>query len=247
MRRLLPDPDSGPLDVAELIAGLALGDRAPADRPYTVANFIESVDGRASFDGRSSALGDDGDKQVFRALRSVCDVVLAGTGTLAAEHYGRLVRDAAVQTARERHGLPTQPLLCTLTRAGRVSREIPLLADRDARVIVYSGAAIDFGDVAASVEVVTVDPAQLTVSWALCDLRARHAARLVLCEGGPTLLGQLIEQRAVDELFLTLAGKLAGGAGPGIVAGLQLTDPLAVSLLWLLEQDGSLFLRYRLG
>jgi len=94
---------------------------------------------------------------------------------------------------------------------------------------------------------VTVDPAQLTVSWALCDLRARHAARLVLCEGGPTLLGQLIEQHAVDELFLTLAGKLAGGAGPGIVAGLQLTDPLAVSLLWLLEQDGSLFLRYRLG
>ena len=247
MRRLLPDPDPGPLDVAELIAGLALCDRAPADRPYTVANFIESVDGRASFDGRSSALGDDGDKQVFRALRSVCDVVLAGTGTLAAEHYGRLVRDAGVQAARERHGLPTQPLLCTVTRGGRISREIPLLADRDARVIVYSGAVVDLGDVAASVEVVTVDPAQLTVAWALRDLRVRHAARLVLCEGGPTLLGQLIGPGAIDELFLTLASKLAGGAGPGIISGLQLTDPLAVSLLWLLEQDGTLFLRYGFG
>ena len=96
MRRLLPDPDPGPLDVSQLIAALALGDRATADRPYTVANMIESVDGRASFDGRSSALGDAGDKQVFRALRSVCDVVLVGPGTLASEHYGRLVRDADV-------------------------------------------------------------------------------------------------------------------------------------------------------
>jgi riboflavin biosynthesis pyrimidine reductase len=246
VRRLLPDPDPGPLDVAELIAGLKLGDRATADRPYTVANMIESVDGRGSFDGRSSALGDAGDKQVFRALRSVCDVVLAGTGTLATEHYGRLVRDADVQAARERHGLAPQPLLCTVTRSGHVPPEIPLLADPDARVVIYSGAAVDLGDVAAAVQVITVDPDRLSVAAALRDLRIRRQARLVLCEGGPTILGQLIGDRGLDELFLTFAGKLAGGAGPAIVSGLTLPDPLAVSLLWLLEQDGSLFLRYRL-
>lgn len=246
MRRLLPDPDPGPLDVPALIAGLQLGDRATADRPYTVANMIESVDGRGSFDGRSSALGDAGDKQVFRALRSVCDVVLAGTGTLATEHYGRLVRDADVQAARERHGLAPQPLLCTVTRSGHVPPEIPLLADPDARVVIYSGAAVDLGDVAAAVQVITVDPDRLSVAAALRDLRIRRQARLVLCEGGPTILGQLIGDRGLDELFLTFAGKLAGGAGPAIVSGLTLPDPLAVSLLWLLEQDGSLFLRYRL-
>jgi riboflavin biosynthesis pyrimidine reductase len=247
VRRLLPDPDLGPLDVSELIAGLKLGDRATAERPYTVANLIESIDGRATFDGRSSALGDDGDKQVFRALRSVCDVVLAGTGTLATEHYGRLVRDADVQAARARHGLAPQPLLCTVTRSGHVPPGIPLLADPDARVVIYSGAAVDLGDVAASVEVITVDPGRLSFASALDDLRVRRQARLVLCEGGPTVLGQLIEDRAIDELFLTFAGKLAGGTGPGIVSGLALQDPLAVSLLWLLEQDGSLFLRYGFG
>jgi riboflavin biosynthesis pyrimidine reductase len=247
VRRLLPDPDPGPLNVSELIAGLELGDRATAERPYTVANMIESVDGRGSFDGRSSALGDAGDKQVFRALRSICDVVLVGTGTLATEHYGRLVRDADVEAARERHGLAPQPLLCTVTRSGHVSPEIPLLADPDARMIIYSGAAVDLGDVAASVQVVTVEPAGLSVVSALHDLRARQQVRLVLCEGGPTLLGQLIGYRAIDELFLTFAGKLAGGTGPPIVSGLALPDPLAVSLLWLLEQDGSLFLRYGFG
>ena len=245
MRRLLPDPDPGPLDAAALVAELELADRAAADRPYTIANFIESVDGRASFDGRSSALGDAGDKAIFRALRSVCDVVLAGTGTLAAEHYGRLVRDPQLTALRAQRGLPAQPLLCTVTRSGRVSREIPLLSDAAARVIIYSGAPLDLGEVAASVEVVRVDPARLTLDSALRDLRSRHDVRLVLCEGGPTVLGQLISGRAIDELYLTLAGKLAGGDGPGIVAGLQLAEPLAMQLCWLLEQDGSLFARYR--
>jgi riboflavin biosynthesis pyrimidine reductase len=247
VRRLLPEPSPGPLDVSELIAGLGLGDRATAERPYTVANMIESVDGRGSFDGRSSALGDDGDRQVFRALRSACDVVLAGTGTLATEHYGRLVRDGDVQAARERGGLAPQPLLCTVTRSGHIPPDIPLLADPDSRMVIYSGAAIDLGEVAAAVEVITVDPARLSVASALQDLRARRQARLVLCEGGPTVLGQLIGDRALDELFLTFAGKLAGGDGPAIVSGLTLPEPLAVSLLWLLEQDGSLFLRCALG
>jgi riboflavin biosynthesis pyrimidine reductase len=247
VRRLLPDPDPGPLDVSELIARLELGDRATADRPYTVANMIESVDGRGSFDGRSSALGDDGDRQLFRALRSVCDVVLAGTGTLAAEHYGRLVRDADLQAARERLGLTPQPLLCTVTRSGHIPPAIPLLTDPDARMVIYSGAAVDLGEVAAAVEVITVDPGRLSVASALHDLRVRRHARLVLCEGGPTVLGQLIEAQAIDELFLTFAGKLAGGDGPAIVSGLTLQEPLAVSLLWLLEQDGSLFLRYGFG
>jgi riboflavin biosynthesis pyrimidine reductase len=247
VRRLLPDPDPGPLDVSKLIAELKLGDRATAERPYTVANMIESVDGRGTFDGRSSALGDAGDKQVFRALRSVCDVVLVGTGTLAIEHYGRLVRDADVAAARERLGLAAQPLLCTVSRSGHIPPEIPLLADPAASMIIYSGAPIDLGDVAATVEVVTVDPSRLSVASALRDLRIRRQLRLVLCEGGPTVLGQLIDDRAIDELFLTFAGRLAGGTGPAIVSGLTLPDPLAVSLLWLLEQDGSLFLRYGFG
>lgn len=246
MRRLLPDPDPGPLDVGALVAGLELAACAPADRPYTIANLVQSADGRATFDGRSTALGDDGDRQVFRALRSVCDVVLVGTGTLAAEHYGRLVRDGALQAAREARGLPVQPLLCTVTRSGRVSREIPLLADPDARLLVYSGVPIDIGEVAASVQVVTVDADRLTIAPVLGDLRTRHSARLVLCEGGPTLFAQLLAQRVVDELFLTLAARLAGGDGPTVVSGLALSEPLALSLRWLLEQDGSLFARYAL-
>ena len=142
--------------------------------------MIESVDGRGSFDGRSSALGDAGDRQVFRALRSVCDVVLVGTGTLATEHYGRLVRDADVQAARERGGLAAQPLLCTVTRSGHIPPGIPLLADPDARMVIYSGAAVDLGDAAASVQVVTVDPAGCR-SPPRCTISASGRGRAWFC------------------------------------------------------------------
>jgi riboflavin biosynthesis pyrimidine reductase len=75
-------------------------------------------------------------------------------------------------------------------------------------------------------------------------LRVERGIRALLCEGGPRLHAQLIDAGLVDELFVTHAAKLAGGAGPGLVTGLaELERPL--ELAWLLEEDGELFARYR--
>jgi riboflavin biosynthesis pyrimidine reductase len=84
--------------------------------------------------------------------------------------------------------------------------------------------------------------------WAdLADLlRSLHGegVRAVMCEGGPTLHGSLQAAGLVDELFLTIAPKLAGGGAPRILEGaLGAVEPL--ELAWLLEQDGELFARYR--
>ena len=77
-----------------------LGSRRAALRPsapFTVANFVSSLDGRASVQGRSGGLGDDGDKAMFRALRRASDAVLVGTGTMA---------DRALRADRRRPGRP---------------------------------------------------------------------------------------------------------------------------------------------
>jgi riboflavin biosynthesis pyrimidine reductase len=75
-------------------------------------------------------------------------------------------------------------------------------------------------------------------------LREARGIRAVLCEGGPHLHAQLIEAGLVDELFVTHAPKLAGGEGPGLVAGLAERER-ALELAWLLEDAGELFGRYR--
>ncbi len=246
MRRLHPEP-ADPVDPGELIAGLCLAERAPATRPFTVANFVASADGRASVDGGSTALGDAGDKAVFRALRGCADALLAGTGTLAAEHYGRLSRDPAVVALRARLALPAQPPLVTLTRSGVVP-QIPLLEDPDSTLLVYTSAELDLDPaaVSATVHVIRRPPQELTVATVLGDLRARHGVRLLLCEGGPLIFSELVAAGACDELYLTLAAQLAGGEPGAITRHLALDGPLELRLLWALEQAGSLYLRYGL-
>jgi 5-amino-6-(5-phosphoribosylamino)uracil reductase len=243
MRRLLPDP--GPADPTQLIPDLGLAERATAERPYVIANFVSSVDGRATFNGGSTGLGDDGDKAIFRSLRGCADAIMAGTGTLAAEHYGALGRDPTVAAVRERLGLPAQPPLVTVTRSGQIPR-IPLLDDPGSTVIVYSGAEPDLAETQATVHVVRREPDQLTMTEVLRDLRTEHGVRLLLCEGGPSVFGRLIAEAVADELFLTVAAKLAGGDPTSITAQLRLTAPADMSLRWVLEQDGSLYLRYGL-
>ena len=243
MRRLHPDP--GPVDPVALISGLALGDRAPAGRPYTIVNFVASVDGRATVGGGSTGLGGAGDRHIFRALRACADAVLAGTGTLRAEHYGRLVREPGFVALRARLGLPPQPLAVTITRRGSLP-EIPLLHDPESTLLVYSGAELDPPGRSADVEIIRRDPDELGTAAVLADLRTR-GVRLLLCEGGPTLFGDLVSRRVADELFLTVAPTLAGGDGGAITRGLELEQMRDLRLEWALQEGSSLFLRYALN
>ena len=50
-------------------------------------------------------------------------------------------------------------------------------------------------------------------------LRSERGVRSLLCEGGPRLHGNLVEAGLVDELFVTVAPKLAGGMGPNLIEG----------------------------
>ena len=65
-----------------------------------------------------------------------------------------------------------------------------------------------------------------------------------MAEGGPTLNGQLIAGGLVDELSLTVAPALVAGTSAR-VAHDPATTLSGLSLVHVLEEDGSLFLRYR--
>lgn len=238
-------PPGGPVEIEAYINGLEFAARTPAERPFTVANFISSIDGRASVQGRSGGLGDAGDKAVFRALRRTVDAVLVGTRTLAAERYGRIVADPEARERRRARGLPAEPLACTLTRSGSLPLDIPLFAEPEAEVVVFSGQPVDLTGVQAQVEVVRID-GQLSFASALRHLRAQRDVRALLCEGGPGVFGALLGEGVVDELFLSFAAMLTGGGdAPAITRGPELPAPAQVTLKGVLGRGESLFLRYR--
>jgi 5-amino-6-(5-phosphoribosylamino)uracil reductase len=235
------------VEAEDLVGGLDLAARAGEDRPYTVVNFISSADGRATFHGRSAPLGDPGDRELFHALREQAEAVLAGTTTIAVERYGRLIPDPDRRRRRVDAGQSAEPLACVVTRSGEVPTDAPLFAEPEARIVVFGPVGLDLGRVEARVEVVELDPGELTLTTAMRRLRSGIGIRSLLCEGGPTMFGALLMEGLVDELFLTFAPKLTGGGtSHAITSGPQLPEIQPLELIWALEHENSLYLRYAL-
>ena len=246
LRRLHPEP--GELTLEEATSGLRLGDLAPAGRPYVVCNMVATLDGRATLGGRSGPIGDDVDRAIFHGLRTQADAVLAGTGTLRTERYGRLVRDPANRARREREGLAPDPIACVISRSGNVPFDIPLFQDPDSVIALYAPEHAPIDECPARVEVTVLPVEDLHPGAVLPRLRADHGVRSVLCEGGPTLNRSLIADGALDELFLSLAPKIsAEPSALSLVAGPPLDDPLEVRLVSALEAADALYLRYALA
>jgi riboflavin-specific deaminase-like protein len=246
LRRILPD--QADLTPEEALAGLRLAELAPPDRPYVVVNFVSTADGKAAVHGRSGPIGDDVDRQLFHRLRTQVDAVLVGSGTLRVEGYGRLVRDPQLRAARQGEGLEPDPLAVTVTRSFDLPMDIPLFQSPEQPVVVFAPPGQAPPGPREGMTVEELDPAELTLTSVLRRLRGHHAVRSVLCEGGPTLFGSLLHEGVADELFLSLAPRIAGGAeAPTIVTGAPLPELVEMELRWVLEAEGSLYLRYALS
>jgi riboflavin biosynthesis pyrimidine reductase len=91
----------------------------------------------------------------------------------------------------------------------------------------------------------TVEVCRIThVEEVIRDL-ARRGARRILCEGGPTLNSALLSAGFVDDIYLTIAPKLAAGEDPlTIIKGPRVEPMRPLELRSLVERDGELFLRY---
>lgn len=236
---------------------LGLWERPPRvpGRPRVLLNMVSTVDGRASVEGRSAPLSSPADRDLFHALRSAVDAILVGAGTARAERYGPLIPDAGRRAERERAGMPAEPLACVVSASLALGADLPLLAAPQARVALLTPSGGELEGAAARIEYVRCRRAdgKLDLAGALEAVGERFGVGLMLCEGGPHLAGELLAGGLLDDLFLTLSPALAGEAGAGagpelrILAGAELSQPVAVELLEVLEHGSQLFLHYRVA
>ncbi len=120
--------------------------------------------------------------------------------------------------------------------------DAPLFADGGGRVLVFTASEADPPETATTLRIVRHEGA-VDLAAALQHLRHERGVRALLCEGGPHLHAQMQADGLVDDLFLTIAPKLAGGDAPRVIEG-ELPAVAPLSLAWLLEEDGELFARY---
>ncbi|HEX3434352.1 MAG TPA: dihydrofolate reductase family protein [Solirubrobacteraceae bacterium] len=235
-------------DELDLLARASAG--AGTTRPYTILNMVSTVDGRASIGGRSGALGDRADRELFHALRASVDAVMAGAGTVRVERYGRIIPNADTRRRRVERGLSEEPMACIVSGRLSLAADTPLLNEPDARVVLITPSQSSLPETSAQIDYVRARrDGLLDLPAAMAELAERLGVRTLLCEGGPHLNGQLLLAGLVDELFLSFSPKLAGGEDATgealrIVAGVEFAAPLSLQLLSVLESASTLFLRY---
>lgn len=236
--RLWPDAVSS-LSDENIVASLQ------SDAPVLRVNFVSSVDGAVTHDGRSGGLSDEADKRHFELLRRVCDVVLVGAGTVRDEGYGPMRVSEESACWRVANGLPEHPVFALVSGSLDLDPESRIFTDAPVRPIIFTtsrGAhrAAAFADLA---DVVVAGTDRVPGPDIVSALHER-SLRNVLCEGGPDLFGSMLADGVVDEFFLTVNPTLEAGDARRISAG-ELAEPAHLALASILSSDSTLLLRYR--
>jgi len=202
---------------------------SPRGRPHVFSNFVTTLDGVVSLNENGHASGGDisgfcaEDRMVMGLLRAIADVVVIGSGTLAADSR-HLWTAAAIypELAQEYRQLSQAlgnsgtPLHVIVSGSGTVDLGLPVFASGKVQTLILSTApgakrllrqAVPD---AVEVRAIGLGARPISARAILDEVCRAHPARRILVEGGPRLLGDFYAERLLDEQFLTLAPQIAG-------------------------------------
>ena len=223
-------------------------------------NFVESIDGVAAIPGvkKSSAVVSEGapaDRFTMAVLRAVADAIVIGSGTFA-EHDGPWTAERAyppaadlIPRARESvSAIGTAPTLVVVTASGGLPADHPSLASALVATTSAGARAMAAKDVVCAGLIDVGESDDVDPATVVERLRERGYRR-ILTEGGPSLMGSMLEASVVDELFVTISPKLLGGGGdrPPLTGEADLLGRAPdARLVSVRRSDDYLFLRYGL-
>jgi riboflavin biosynthesis pyrimidine reductase len=227
------------------------------------SNFVTSVDGVATLGAGTSAGSvisgrNQADRFLMGLLRACADAVLVGAGTLRAtpNHlwtpghvYPQQVEGFA--GLRRSLGRSAEPRLVLVTRQGDVDASHVAVQHGALIFTTKSGAQACRPHMPPSCEVVVLgDGEDVDLAAVVHELRNRNLG-VLLTEGGPHVMGELVDTGLLDEAFLTVSPVLAGRGKTrrlGMVEGVELLPQRGVwpRLLSARRHGDYLFLRYGL-
>jgi riboflavin biosynthesis pyrimidine reductase len=235
-------------EVPDALAPYLAVDRSrPQHECWVTGHMVAGLDGTAAVDGRVGSLSTAPDQALFRSMRQIADVVLVGAETVRREGYGPVRLTDEAQAQRRRQGRPPTPPIAVVSRSLAFNWQAKVFTDApgDARthVITCAAADPDLRSEAGRVADVIVAGDERVEPAAAMQALAELGHRVVLCEGGPTWLGELVAADRLDELCLTISPFMGGDPLP-----VSVTPPgaalAAFGLKGAMVEDGALFLRY---
>jgi 5-amino-6-(5-phosphoribosylamino)uracil reductase len=183
-----------------------------AERPYTLLSCCMSIDGYLSGATEERLLlSNDADLDRVDALRAGSDAILVGAATVRNDNPRLLVRTPARREERVARGLPPSPMKVTVTGRAKLDPGANFFTLGDAAKLVYcaSSAVAEARDQLGPVATVIGGGDPMEMRWVSQDLHAR-GVRLLMVEGGGTVLTQFLTADLVDELHLAVAPFFVG-------------------------------------
>lgn len=219
-----------PPQIRKLYGPFGLPASGDSVRPYISSNFVMGLDGRVSFRELKNLAGgrivsrSAEDRWLMDFFRAHHDAVLIGANTLREEDgpdglgwdFGikddelRAYRDDTLHLARLK--------VIVLTGSGNIDANFHLFnSPRVEPWFITSpqgNEKLRFQLASrrdAEPKIITAGSGgHVHVARALQQLRQEHGVRTLLCEGGPTVYGQLIKNNFVDEEFRTISMQVLG-------------------------------------
>jgi riboflavin biosynthesis pyrimidine reductase len=233
-------PDDSEAALAELYA-------YPDEGCWVRANMVSTLDGAATgADGRSGTVNTPADHRVFHVLRGLADVVLVGAGTVRAERYGLPQAHPGLADLRAKQDQRPVAVLAVVTRSGNIPGDLGLLDGAPSAIVVTTELAgrdtlAGLRDAVGCDAVIVAGERSVDLNVAVDALQDMGLDR-VLCEGGPSLLADLVASGELDELCLTSSPLVIGGPAHRILAGASVERRFG--LAHLLVSDGTLLARW---
>jgi diaminohydroxyphosphoribosylaminopyrimidine deaminase / 5-amino-6-(5-phosphoribosylamino)uracil reductase len=182
-------------------------------RSWVIAKWAMTLDGKlATRTGDSKWISSEASRAAVHQLRGRMDAIIVGSGTAHVDDpllTARTVNPEEVKRVATRIVVDSSASLSTTSRLMRTSADIPVL------VAVSDDAPVDattvLKDAGAEVFFCEGTTRADRMDALLRELGGRRMTN-ILVEGGGKLLGTLFDARAVDEVHVFIAPKLAGGA-----------------------------------
>jgi len=186
-------------------------------RPFVTVKIAVSLDGRvAAADGSSQWITGPTARRDSHRIRAGADAVLVGIGTV--------LHDDPQLTVRLRGYRGRQPLRVVLDSSCRTPPAAQVLGEVAPTLIVTTDKATQEAEAAlqaAGAEVVRLPSRDGRVDLpAVLEMLGRRGVTDLLIEGGPTVIGDVVERSLADRYVFYVAPKLLGSGGPGAVAAL---------------------------
>lgn len=191
--------------------------RWQSGRPYVIAKFAASLDGRiaTAFGGSKWITGEQARERAHRE-RAWVDAILVGSGTVLADDPSLTARPGGVLAER-------QPLRVVLDARGRVPPSAGMFREPGSTLIATTAASEarwrrEIAVAGAQVLVCEGTDDGLNLHQLFQALVQREIVS-VWAEGGATLLGSLFDGGHVDEVWAFIAPLIIGGEGRPAVLG----------------------------